>query len=80
MRDRKGADPAVVLEVMAFEAAIAAGEVTFTPGKCLVPGCDAGDPGSDYGGGAFIYCDKHNSIMHLDFNVNTTKVKGLHRG
>jgi hypothetical protein len=72
-----GNDPTIPLEVMAFQAAIAAGEVKFISGHCLVPSCSEKDLGSDYDGGAYIYCEKHNSIMHLDYDVDISKVSGL---
>lgn len=75
-RDLSGAP----LEVMAFVAAIAAGEVKFHPGKCLVPGCKLEEYiGTDYDGGHYIYCSHHNSMMHLDYDVDISKVPGVRR-
>jgi hypothetical protein len=74
-----GDDSVTPLEVIAFEAAILAGEVKFTEGKCLVPGCDSGHPGHDFDGGAFIYCEKHNGVMHLDYDVDISGVPGIFR-
>ena len=62
---------------MAFQAAIQAGDVKFIPGHCLVPSCDQHDLSTDYDGGHFIYCDKHNSMMHLDYSVDISKVPGI---
>ena len=68
-----GEDPAIALEVIAFEAAIAAGEVKFRKDFCLVPSCPE-QVSSDYDGGQFTYCDRHNSIMHLDHHVDVSSI------
>lgn len=68
-----GDDPSIPLEVMAFIAAIQAGEVEHHTDKCLVPGCPE-YPGHDMDGSQFTYCSRHNAMMHLDYEVDISGV------
>jgi hypothetical protein len=72
----KGKEPAHVLEVMAFVAAIQAGEVKFRKEMCLVPSCNE-SVSYDYDGGQYIYCERHNEIMHLDHSVDVSSIPGV---